>query len=153
MIKKSLLDLQKNYFSMEKLCFDSMEPICFETPWPYDLVMMNMEAYNRLVQDFDMSPFGIDLDIYDILGYREKILIYCQENDEPIFVSTDKGKDVVFMNIALYNFLAGNPPEYEDDKLEYPPKRKVKRSKETASKTSAKIYSFADFSKSLKAKR
>ena len=153
MKKKSLIDLQKNYFSMEKLCFDSMEPICFETQWPYDLVMMNMEGYNRLVQNFDMSPFGIDLDIYDILGYREKLLIYCQENDEPIFVSTDKGKDVVFMNIVLYNFLAGNSPEYEDDKLEYPPKRKAKCSKETTSPKSAKIYSFADFSKRLKAKR
>ena len=143
MIKKSLIDLQKNYFSMEKLCFDSMEPIYFETQWPYDLVMMNMEVYNRLVQDFDMSPFGIDLDIYDILDYREKILIYCQENDEPIFVSTDKGKDVVFMNIVLYNFLAGNPPEYEDDKLKYPPKRKANH--KTTSQTGARIYSFDDF--------
>lgn len=153
MIKKTLLDLQENYFSMEKLCFSSMEPICFETQWAYDLVMMNMEVYDHLVQDFDMSPFGIDLDIYDILAYREKLLIYCQENDEPIFVATDKGKDIVFMNIVLYNFLAGNPPEYEDDKLKFPPKRKVKRSKAADSKASAKIYPFVDPSKHRKAKK
>lgn len=152
MIKKTLSDLQENYFSMEKLCFSSMEPICFETQWAYDLVMMNMEVYDHLVQDFDMSPFGIDLDIYDLLAYREKLLIYCQENDEPIFVATDKGKDIVFMNIVLYNFLAGNPPEYEDDKLKFPPKRKGNRSKSTTYKASAKIYPFVDPSKHRKAK-
>lgn len=153
MIKKSLHDLQENYFSMEKLCFASMEPICFETHWSKAVVMMNMGVYNSLVQDFDMSPFGIDLDIYDILAYREKIPIYCQENDEPIFVATDKGKDVVFMNIVLYNFLAGNPPEFEDDKLEYIPKKKRKRSKSTTSKADARIYIFDEISKRRKIKR
>ena len=105
-----------------------------------------------IVLIFDMFPFDINLDIYDVLAYREKLPIYCQENDEPIFVATDKGKDIVFMSIILYNFLAGNPPEYEDDKLEFPPKRKAKRSKAANSKASAKIYPFVDMSKHHKAK-
>ena len=153
MIKKSILALQEDFIAMEHLCFESMEPICFERNQISEIVMMNMTVYDDLVRDFDMLTRGIELHIYDVLEYREKIQIYCKETEEPIFVATDEGEYVVFMDVILYNYLAGNPPEYEDDILLNPPKRKPNRPKKSATKAGGKIYSFNEIAKRRRQKR
>lgn len=152
MIKKSILELQENFIDMEQLCFESMDPICFEQNQISEIVMMNMSVYDNLTRDFDMLTRGIELHIYDVLGYREKIQIYCKETKEPVFVATDKGEYAVFMDIILYNYLAGNPPEYEDDILLNPPKRKPNRPKKAVIKTGGNVYSFDDIAKRSKQK-
>ena len=144
MIKKPLQELQENYPAMEKLCLDSTEPIIFCSPWQNRIAMMNKPVYDNLVRDFDMSPYGVRLERYDLTGYRDKVIICCEETGQPIFVPVKKGAVVVFMDIILYNFLAGNPPEFEDDVPAISPKRKSHRSAKQIRTDGATVYSFAD---------
>ena len=144
MIKKPLRELQENYPSMEKLCLSSTEPIIFCSPWQNKLAMMNKCVYDHLVQDFDMSPYGIQLKRSDLTDYKNKVQIYCEETGEPVFISDGKGISIVFMDIILYNFLAGNPPEFEDDVPSISPKKKLNRSSKQVAEGGAVVYSFAD---------
>ena len=48
------------------------------------------------------------------------------------------------MDIILYNFLAGNPPEFEDDVPAISPKKRPNRSAKQICKDGAMVYSFAD---------
>ena len=144
MIKKPMRELQENYPAMEKLCLASTEPIIFCSPWQDRIAMMNKCVYDNLVRDFDMSPYGVKLERSDLTDYREKVIIVCEETREPVFISDGKGNPIVFMDIILYNFLAGNPPEFEDDIPAISPKRKSNRPAKQIRKDGAMVYSFAD---------
>lgn len=114
MITKQYSDLYDSYDEMIELCFNSPAPILIETPWPNNLYMMNEIVFNELMKGYDTSGFNLVLDQYDLRGYHDKIQIYCEELKEPIFLLTKNGM-VAFMTDVLYNYVAGNPPEYEDD--------------------------------------
>ena len=144
MIKKSMRELQENYPAMEALCLSSMEPIIFCLPWQDSIAMMNKCVYDSLVRNFDMSPYGVRLKRSDLIDYRQKVQICCEETGEPVFITDAKGTSIVFMDIILYNFLAGNPPEFEDDVPAISPKKRPNRSAKQICKDGAMVYSFAD---------
>jgi len=106
--------------------------------------MMNKCVYDSLVRNFDMSPYGVRLKRSDLIDYRQKVQICCEETGEPVFITDAKGTSIVFMDIILYNFLAGNPPEFEDDVPAISPKKRPNRSAKQICKDGAMVYSFAD---------
>lgn len=114
MITREYSELYDSYDELMELCFSSPAPIRLNTPWANDLYMMNEQVFDELMKGYDTSGFNIVLDQYDILAYREKVQIYCEELEEPIFVLA-KNKYVAFMTDVIFNYIAGNPPEYKDD--------------------------------------
>ena len=147
MITQPLDDLYYHFDILEKACLDSNEPIFLKDKKRNRLVLMNGEGYDQLIKGFDMTPFGIRPDIYEVMGRIEKILIYAEMTDEPIFVSIHEDKDMVFMTPALYTALTDNSPERKDERLKIKLRKKRVFSREIFQTKDAKVYRFEKYSK------
>lgn len=147
MIIRPLDDLYCHLDALEKACLNSNEPIFLKDKKRDRLVLMDGEFYDKLIVGFDMTPFGIRLDIYEIMGYPEKILLGAEMTDEPIFVSIQGDRDMVFMTPALYAVLSDQTPEHKGEKLKIKIRKKRIFSREALKMKGAKIYQFEKFSK------
>ena len=147
MITKPLDDLYYHFDTLEKACLDSNEPIFLKDKKRDRLVLMNGECYDQLIKGFDMTPFGIRPDIYEVMGCLEKILIYAEMTDEPIFVSIREDKDMVFMTPALYDVLADKTSEHKGEKLKIKIRKKRVFSREILQPKGAKVYPFEKYSR------
>ncbi len=72
---------------------------------------MNAEVYEKLSAEYDMTPYGLWLEIREMQERNETPLTYAEITNEPIFVSDGDSQDIVFMTPALYHVLAGNISE------------------------------------------
>ncbi|RKJ70022.1 hypothetical protein D7X33_23300 [Butyricicoccus sp. 1XD8-22] len=81
------------------------------------------------------------------MGCLEKILIYVEMTDEPIFVSTHEDKDMVFMTSALYDVLAGKTSEQKGKKLKIKIRKKRTFSREILQTKGARVYPFEKYSR------
>ena len=144
---KPLIDLYQHLDELEKACMESNEPIFLKDKKTNRLILMNGDFYDELIKGFDMTPFGIRPDLYDIMGYPEKILIYAEATDEPIFFSLREDGDMVFMTPALYSVLTDKTPEHKGAKLKIKIRRKRTFSREFLKTKGAKVYSFEKYSK------
>lgn len=147
MITKPLDDLYYHFDTLEKACLDSNEPIFLKDKKRNRLVLMNGECYDQLIKGFDMTPFGIRPDIYEVMGRLEKILIYAEMTDEPIFVSIHEDKDMIFMASALYDVLADKTSEQKGQKLKIKIRKTRTFSREILQTKGAKVYRFEKYSR------
>lgn len=108
MLTKSLDDLQARYSDLKQLCLSSDEPIFLKERRRNRLVVMNIEVYEKLSAEYDMTPYGLWLETCELMERNETPLPYAEITDEPIFVSDGDDQDVVFMTPVLYHVLAGN---------------------------------------------
>ena len=156
MIRHEFNEIKTNYGELEKLCFESPEPIHLWTGHNERLVMMSEPVYFKLARNFWLDTYEDRIDGAIFASCPERVLIECEDEEMIVFLEGNDNHDLIFMSPIMYNYIAGFPPEYEDDKLKNPPKKKKVVPKQFAvperwvqgSKGSgAKVISFADYQK------